>query len=86
MKSRRCNDVDPAALLPPVFDRKGGQVQFGDRCRFSILEIGRSGIGWISSLNCHAVRPIGVRSLNQRLIGVIDVRPAEIEILSNFRI
>ncbi|WP_194713067.1 hypothetical protein [Noviherbaspirillum soli] len=85
-KSWRCNDVDPAALLPPVLDRKGAVVQFGDWCRFSIPETGRRGIGWIISLNCHPIRPIGVRPLNERLIGAIGACPAEIEILSNFRI
>lgn len=86
VKSWRCNGVDPAALLPPVFDRKGGVVQFGDWCRFSISETGRNGIGWISSLISHPVRPIGVCPLNERLIGAIGARPAEIEILSDFHI
>jgi hypothetical protein len=52
VKSWQCYGVDPAALLPPVLDRKGAVVQFGDWCRFSIVETGRRGIGWISSLNC----------------------------------
>jgi hypothetical protein len=86
VKSRRCYGVEPAALFQPVLDRKGRGVQFGDWCRFSIPETGRRGIGWISSLNCHPVRSIGVRPLNERLIGAIGARPAEIEILSDFRI
>jgi len=86
VKSWRCNGVEPAALLPPVLDRKGAVVQFGDWCRFSIPETGRRGIGWISNLSCHPVRPIGVRPLNERLTGAIGARPAEIEILSDFRI
>jgi hypothetical protein len=83
VKSRRCYGVEPAASLPPVLDRKGRVVQFGDWCRFFIVETGRRGIGWISSLNCHLVRSIGVRPLNERLIGAIGARPADIEILSN---
>lgn len=86
VKSCRCNGFEPAALLPPVLDRKGAVVQFGDWCRFSIPETGRSGIGWISSLNCHPIRPIGVRPLNERQTGAIGARPAEIDILSDFRI
>ena len=31
-----------------------------------------------------SLRPIGVRPLNERLIGAIGARPAEIEILSDF--
>ena len=86
VNSWRCNGVDPAALLPPVFDHKGAMVQFGDWCRFSIPETGGNGIGWISSLISHPVRPIGVRPLNERLIGAIGARSSEIEILSDFPI
>lgn len=86
VKSWRFSGVDPDAILPPVFDRQRRVVQFGDWCRFSIAETGRRGIGWISSLTCHPVRPIGVRPLNERVIGAIGARPVEIEILSDFRI
>lgn len=86
VESRRCYGVEPAALLPPVLDRKGRVVQFGDWCRFFIVETGRRGIGWVSSLNCHPIRPISVHPLNERLIAALGARPAEIEILSDSRI
>lgn len=86
VKAARCHNGDAAVLLPPVLDRKGTAIQFGDWCRFSIPESGRSGIGWISNFNCHPVRPVGIRPLNERLIGAIGARPAEIDILSDFHL
>jgi hypothetical protein len=84
VKSRQCYAFEPAVLFQPVLDRKGRVVQFGDWCRYFIDESGRRGIGWISGVNCHPIRPISVRPLNERLIGAIGARPAEIEILSDF--
>jgi hypothetical protein len=74
-----------AALLP-IQDNKGVVVKIGDWCRFSLPASGRTGIGWISQLGCHPIRPISVRPLDERLIGGLGASPAEIEVIPDFRI
>lgn len=86
LKAPALNGIDPDAHLPTICDRNGVQVGIGDWCRFSIPDTGRAGIGWISHLGSHTVRPIAVCPLNERLVGAFGARPAEIEALPDFRI
>jgi hypothetical protein len=73
------------AALPPIKDKKGAVLKIGDWCRFSLPASGRTGIGWISQLGCHPIRPLGVRPLDERLIGGLGASPAEIEVIPDFR-
>jgi hypothetical protein len=71
--------------LPPIKDNKEAVIKIGDWCRFSLPHSGRTGIGWISQLGCHPIRPISVRPLDERLIGGLGASPAEIEVIADFR-
>lgn len=81
----QCKEGDSESP-PPIFDRKGAVVHIGDWCQFLFPDTGRRGIGWITNLGSHPVRPIGVRPLNERLIGGLGARTTEIEVMPDFRI
>lgn len=80
------NGTDPDAHSPTIFDSKGVLIQIGDWCRFLFADTRQAGIGWINHLGSHPVRPIAVRPLDEHMIGAIGARPAEIEVLPDFRI
>jgi hypothetical protein len=85
-RTSHAGSLGSEAALPPIKDNKGAVVKIGDWCRFSLPASGRTGIGWISQLGCHPIRPISVRPLDERLIGGLGASPAEIEVIADFRI
>lgn len=86
LKASGWNGTDPDAHSTTIFDGKGVLIRIGDWCRFSFADTGRAGIGWINHLGSHPVRPIAVCPLDEHMIGAIGARPAEIEVLPDFRI